>query len=776
MLCRSVVRRSSRRLLSLFSLLAFLPLLLGGRVLQTSHGSQDRDRILSDSAAYWLFLEDSAWEKSSAAEIWTDLPGRVRTRSEWLHAVSLEVPPGRIPELQGLYGVTEVIPVRRLRRTTPGAAIMGATSARQGPLNSPAAPERVGALADSTYGSLGPFLDLLEIPDAHGLGFSGAGTRVGILDGLFLTDHISLQASPPVAVRDFVDSDGSVDPGVEDLPEAASHGTGLWSLVTGDWPGNLIGAAPGASVVLARIQSDLDPVGADEDRWVAGLEWLVSQGARVVLSGVGFRNFEGGVYSQEGLNGDVAPATRAADEAARRGVLVLAPIGNEGPGARTLQSPADGDSVLAVGALNSLGVEAVFSAQGPTEDGRVKPDFLGPGVNVPVASGIGREVLGVVEGTEFAAAFLAGAAALFVEAYPERGPMEVLQAFRRVVENAAEGIDRVPRVAPAIVFPDGVWALPLQEVDADGTVQDLAPQFQWNVPTTHPLGLPVTYLLEFAEDSLFQEVVLKDSVVGTFARRLQEPLPPESRLFWRIMARSTQGVSWATLSEGPILVPSWVALDVLNDPSGTQVADAQPEFRWTPVELSGQGGPLTFDLQVMLDREGEIIQSYSGIEVNSFRIEEPLPFNLPLRWRVIAQARTGGVDTVSSSGPFVIISGANPPVTILYQNFPNPFPNASDGVWETHVWFDLATTSTVELSVYDMRGRLVRNLIPGMGCGSVELPPGLYGREGGSPADPCTSFSWDGNDERGRRASPGVYLLRLRAGGVTEVRRVVFWP
>jgi hypothetical protein len=381
-----------------------------------------------------------------------------------------------------------------------------------------------------------------------------------------------------------------------------------------------------------------------------------------------------------------------------------------------------------------------------------------------------------VEGTEYAAAFLAGAVALFVEAYPERGPMEILQAFRTVVERTAEGSNRIPKVAPAIVFPDGVWATPLQDVDSEGRVQDLAPRFQWNVPTTHPLGLPVAFLVEFSEDSLFHEVILKDSVVGTFARRLQEPLPPESRLFWRITARSTQGVSWATLPEGPLKVPAWVALDVLNDPGGSQVAEPQPEFRWTPMELSGPGGPLTFDLQVILEREGEVLQSYAGIEESSFRIEEPLPFNLPLRWRVIAQARTGAVDTVSSSGPFVITSGANPPLTILYQNFPNPFPNPSDGVWETRIWFDLATASTVELAVYDMRGRLVRNLIPGKGCGSVELPPGIYGREGGSPSEPCTSSTWDGNDNGGRRVSAGVYLLRLRAGSVTEVRRVVFWP
>ena len=103
------------------------------------------------------------------------------------------------------------------------------------------------------------------------------------------------------------------------------------------------------------------------------------------------------------------------------------------------------------------------------------------------------------------------------------------------------------------------------------------------------------------------------------------------------------------------------------------------------------------------------------------------------------------------------------------------FP-AEFGGMETHIWFDLAQTSMVELSVYDIRGRLVRQLIPGKGCEALEMEAGLYGREGGEGADPCVSFSWNGLDDRGRVVEGGVYLLRLRAGGVVDVRRVIFWP
>jgi len=722
------------RLLGSSLTVAALPLLLGGTFFSASPPSPNETAPFSDSTAYWLFLTDEAWDSVGTPSALTRIPGRVRTQSSWLRALSVE----------------------------SGGSVSSFP---------PPAP-----WADTLYGELGSTLRLLEVPAVHSLGFLGTGTRIGILDGLFFPDHAALRTNPPIAVRDFVEDDGSVEPGFEDPVGSASHGTALWSLISGDWPGKLTGTAPRAGVLLARVRSDEDPGGADEDRWVAGLEWLETQGARVVLSGVGFRSPSGGEHPFEELNGDVAPATLAADEAARRGVLVVAPVGNRGPEPQTLQSPADGDSVLAVGSTDTLGIPSSFSASGPTADGRVKPDLLAPGESLFAASGAGVETLEEVQGTEFAGALLAGAAALFVEAYPERGPMAVLEALESSALTRQGTANRVPRLAPAILFPDGVWALPAQDVNAQGQVTSLAPRFQWNVPTTHPLGLPVVFTLDLAEDSLFQSILVRDSVVGTFARRIQEPLPPRTRLFWRVEARSIQGVTLATAPQGPLEVPSWVSLDVLNDPGGTQIADPQPEFRWTAMDLPGPAGPFTFELHVVLDREGEVLQAYPGLGEQQHRLGEPLPFNVPLRWRVIAQARTGAADTVTSAGPFVVTGGANPPVTILYQNFPNPFPNSAEGIRETRIWFDLAEESTVALAVYDMRGRLVRRLIPGRGCGPVELPPGLYGREEGSSPDPCSTFVWDGEDDRGQGVAPGVYLLRLRAGGVVEIRRMVFWP
>src|SRR5205823_11285950 len=105
-------------------------------------------------------------------------------------------------------------------------------------------------------------------------------------------------------------------------------------------------------------------------------------------------------YTPSQLNGDVAVTTIAADMAAQRGILIVTAAGNNGPGFRSIWTPADGDSVLAIGAEDSLGTIAFFSSRGPTADGRLKPDFTAPGVAVCVVTDTGE--VRRLDGTSFA--------------------------------------------------------------------------------------------------------------------------------------------------------------------------------------------------------------------------------------------------------------------------------------------------------------------------------------------------------------------------------------
>jgi hypothetical protein len=85
----------------------------------------------------------------------------------------------------------------------------------------------------------------------------------------------------------------------------------------------------------------------------------------------------------------------------------------------------------------------------------------------------------------------------------------------------------------------------------------------------------------------------------------------------------------------------------------------------------------------------------------------------------------------------------------LSQNRPNPFDQV------TRIGYSLARRGPVSLRVYDIGGRLVRTLVSDT-------------REAGS-----YHARWDGRDERGRAAAPGIYLCRLEAEGTTLSKKML---
>ncbi len=631
------------------------------------------------------------------------------------------------------------------------------------------------APADSMYGALASTLERIGVPAAHQLGLTGQGVRVGVLDGPILTSHQAFADVHLVATRDFVDGDGDVDPGAD--PGPAGRGTAVWSLAGGRAPGVLMGPAFGASYALARTFEGTGAPREDETRWTDGLEWLESQGVRVVVTGGGFRTFDDGFsYPPEDLDGISTAPSMAAAQASDRGVLVVVPVGDLGPDAGSLIVPSDADGVGATGAVDPEGTVAVFSSMGPTADGREKPDLLSPGVAIPAAGAASDSEILEVDGTGAAAALLAGAATLFFEAYPIRSPRQVIEALQasargRLSSNGNAGLFDI---GSAVSFPDDFFALPLEEVDAQGQVTTLTPLFRWDAPTIFPQALPVSFTVVVAADTAFTDVLLAERVVGTFARRLNSPLPASQRLYWRVDAETFQAVTRTTRLAGTMTVPAWVTLSVLNDPAGSAIQERRPLLEWEPFEdLAPPAGPFRYDVTVFSDRDETPVATFEALDTTAVRPIEPLPLNEPLRWRVVARVPGGQADSATSAGPFVVTSSSSPPATILFQNFPNPFPLG--GQRETKIWFDLERDSEVRLTVYDLRGRLVRNLIPAPGCSDVVLPPGLYGRDVAAP-DVCIKLRWDGTNDGGQEVEPGVYLLRLRAGGTESVRRMVYWP
>lgn len=111
-------------------------------------------------------------------------------------------------------------------------------------------------------------------------------------------------------------------------------------------------------------------------------------------------------------------------------------------------------------------------------------------------------------------------------------------------------------------------------------------------------------------------------------------------------------------------------------------------------------------------------------------------------------------------------------LTVLYQNFPNPFPTPSSAT--TCLWFDLGESSDVILAVHDLRGRLVRTIVPSPVVNGY-LAAGEYGRMlPGVDAGCDARFAWDGRGSDGHSVPPGVYLARFHANGHWQTRKMVF--
>ncbi len=158
-------------------------------------------------------------------------------------------------------------------------------------------------------------------------------------------------------------------------------------------------------------------------------------------------------YAYQDMDGDTAPITMASDAAAARGVLVVTSMGNEGdrppPASDTtlnygyyMGAPADGDSVMTVGAVDATGQIASFSSHGPTYDGRIKPDVVARGVASRRATASSDSSTATGSGTSYSSPLAAGVAALLYQAHPDWGPMDVREALRQTADrsfNASAG-------------------------------------------------------------------------------------------------------------------------------------------------------------------------------------------------------------------------------------------------------------------------------------------------------------------------------------------------
>ncbi|MFC2114556.1 S8 family serine peptidase [Bacteroidota bacterium] len=252
----------------------------------------------------------------------------------------------------------------------------------------------------------------------------GHGIRIAIFDGGFpdVNTHPAFERirneNRIIKTWDFIKDK-------ENVYYGNSHGRMTFACVGGMWKGQKIGLATGADFLLAKTEVNTEPF-SEEEHWLAAAEWADQNGVYVINSSLGYGYHR---YFTSDMDGKTSLVVKAANMAAKKGIIVVNSAGNEATDDwETIITPADGDSVLAVGGI-SPGSEyhISFSSYGPTADKRMKPNVSAYGHVVSLS----KTGLKEVDGTSFSSPLTAGFVACIWQMDPTMKNMQLFHDIEK---------------------------------------------------------------------------------------------------------------------------------------------------------------------------------------------------------------------------------------------------------------------------------------------------------------------------------------------------------
>ncbi|HFB54392.1 MAG TPA: hypothetical protein ENJ46_00590 [Hellea balneolensis] len=238
----------------------------------------------------------------------------------------------------------------------------------------------------------------------------GTNLKIGMIDTGIRTDHGAF-AHARLTTRDFVSYNF----------KRPKHGTSVASILIGETD-TYHGLVPNAQLYAASVFFN-SPTGGEKattENLVQALDWMVKNDVKVInMSLAGPSN---------------AVLNAAIENAQAHGAIIVAAVGNDGPGAKPLY-PAAYPDVIAVTAVNNRNNIYRLANRGP------HIDFSAPGVAIRNAAA--NNAYKASSGTSFASPFATVVLAVSTAAYDQSSQDIIKQLQENALDLGVKGFDPI---------------------------------------------------------------------------------------------------------------------------------------------------------------------------------------------------------------------------------------------------------------------------------------------------------------------------------------------
>lgn len=383
----------------------------------------------------------------------------VKAKSKWLNCLHVR---GNATDINALSALSFVNHIHfanvllNLKKPTPQTII---------PVN-----KQMDVLTNFNYGNSDNQIQMLNGHLLHQGNYTGTGKIIAVLDSGFINVNTTAPFQRLFTNNLILGGYNFVSRNT-DVYSLHNHGTMTLSCMGGYVEGQLVGTAPDAQYYLFVTEDVTQENPVEESYWVEAAEEADRLGVDVISTSLGYYQFDNPNYGHayDEFTGDEAFASKGANIAFSKGMIIVASAGNSGGSAEPYNHigvPAEATNVLAVGAVKSDETYATFSSIGPSFDGRIKPDVMAQGQSSVVANTTGN--IQTASGTSFSCPIMAGMIASFWQAVPNLTNQQVINFVKQSADRFAN---------PTVQFGYGIPNFQLALTNALSVSENSTPRF-----------------------------------------------------------------------------------------------------------------------------------------------------------------------------------------------------------------------------------------------------------------------------------------------------------